>query len=261
MLDIEPYFKTWLGKLYCDDALKILKEIPDESIDLILTDPPYNISKKGADIKRNGGKFGKAKPIKLDFGEWDFGKVQWTDFIDDFVRILKPNGVLVMFYDRLWLGVIGLYLQEEYNFKVRHIGAWIKSNPAPQARKVGWQNGLEFFIVATKNHGSGHHFNYKLGQSPDYYVHSVSFKHYHPTQKPLKLIEWIVSYWSFEGDLVLDPFAGAGTTLIACERLKRRWIGVEIDSKYCEITKKRFENEINKTKGLFELGGDKDRNF
>jgi len=119
-------------------------------------------------------------------------------------------------------------------------------------RKVGWQNGLEFFLVATKNHDSSHHFNYKLGQSPDYYIGSVSYKHYHPTQKPLEMIEWIVNYWSFENDIVLDPFSGSGTTLLVCEKLNRKWIGIELEQTYCNITKQRInEYIIDKQNTLF----------
>ena len=234
------YFHTDNGVLLCGDCLEVMREIPDGSIDLILTDPPYNVSKKRESITRNGGKFGIAQPIKLDFGEWDFGDVEWRDFLGDFIPLLKAEGVLVLFYEKLKLGLIGTYLQENYEFQVRHIGAWLKSNPAPQARKVKWQNGLELFLIATKNKGSGHHFNWRLGQSTDYFTHSVSFKHFHPTQKPDALIEWIIKYWSFENDLVLDPFIGSGTTAVACERLNRKWIGIEISEKYCEIAQERI---------------------
>jgi len=71
-------------------------------------------------------------------------------------------------------------------------------------------------------------------------VTSVNYKHLHPTQKPLDLIEWIISYWSFEGDLVLDPFLGSGTTMEACLKLNRNCIGVEINPEYINITKKRL---------------------
>jgi len=240
------YYQTGNGILYCGDCLEVMKGFPKESVDLVLTDPPYNISKKGADIIRNNGKFGISQPIKLNFGEWDFGGIEWQDFIDNFVKLLKSQGVLVLFYEKLKLGLIGNYLQESHRFQVRHIGAWVKSNPAPQARKIKWQNGLEFFLVTTKNKGSGHHFNWELGQSPDYLVHSVSFKHYHPTQKPEALIEWIMKYWSFGNDLVLDPFLGSGTTALACERLKRRWIGIEISEEYCKIAKERILKESSK---------------
>jgi DNA modification methylase len=224
--------------LYHGDALEILPTLPSESIDLILTDPPYGVS-NDTKIVRNGGKFGKAKDINLNFGDWDDSSVLWKA-LPDMVRVLKPNGVMVVFYDRLWLGVLGLILQEDYDFKVRHIGCWIKSNPTPQARKVKWQVGTEMFLVATKNQGSGHHFNYELGQSPDYFKTSVSFEHLHPTQKPLDLIEWIMKYWSFEGDTVLDPFLGSGTTMLAGLHLGRNVIGIEKEKEYIEITKKRL---------------------
>ena len=235
----DRYFETNNGILYCGDCLEIMKGFPEGIIDLVLTDPPYNVSKNDR-IVRNNGRFGKAKPINLNFGEWDYGSVRWEDFMPQFNSLLKENGVLAMFYDRIELGVVAKHLTT-IGWKVRHIGIWIKTNPAPQARKVGWQIGSEFFLVATKNHGSGHHFNYQLGQSKDYFTHSVSFKHLHPTQKPLELIKWIASYWSYEGDLVLDPFMGSGTTAVACEELNRRWIGIEINEEYCEIAEKRLK--------------------
>lgn len=227
------------AQLYCGDCLQIMPSIADGTFDAIITDPPYNVSREDA-ISRNGGKFGLAKDISLDFGDWDKGQVLWRDFIDHFARLLRPNGVLVMFYDKLELGEIAKYLRDTYGFKPRHIGVWVKRNPAPQARKVKWQNGTEFFLVATKNDGGGHHFNYSLGQSPDYFITSVNYKHEHPTQKPLELMEWIVSYWTFDGDAVLDPFMGAGTTGVACVKLGRNFVGIERDTEFFNVAKARI---------------------
>lgn len=229
-----------INSIVAGDCLEIMAKMPDECIDLICTDPPYNVSKKGTDVSR-GALFGQGGSIKLDFGEWDYKSIEWTDFIDEFARVLKPVGVLVCFYDKLYLGVMGLYLQERYGFQVRHIGSLVKTNPAPQARKVKWQNGVENFLIATKNKGSGHHFNYKLGQSPDYFIRSVNYERFHPTQKPLDLIEWIVQYWSFEGDLVLDPFIGSGTTAIAAKRLGRNYFGCDISQEYVELAQQQVE--------------------
>lgn len=243
---VEEYFSTELGRLYLGDALEFLRGLPDESVDLVLTDPPYNISHDTV-ITREGGKFGKAKPISMDFGEWDKGQVKWQHYVPEFARVLRRGGVLVMFYDRLYIGIIGLYLQNRYGFRVRHIGAAVKNNPTPQARKVKWMIGTELFLVATK--GSGHHFNWQLGQSPDYYIHSVSFKpRYHPTQKHLGLIEWIMKYWSFEGDLVVDPFIGSGTTAVAAERLGRRWLGCDNNREYLDMAVKRLRPFKSQTK-------------
>ena len=242
------------------DALKALPALPSERFDLVLTDPPYNISRRDR-ITRKGGKFGVAKDISLYFGDWDFGTIRPEQYIPELVRVLKPHGVLAMFYDKLWLGIIGLWLQEGFNFKVRHIASWVKRNPAPQARKVKWQNGVENFLVATKNHGSGHHFNYKLGQSPDYFVTSVNYPHLHPTQKPLELFEWIVKYWSYPSDWVLDPFVGTGTTLVACAKLGRNALGIEIDPNLCEIARRRVKDEAGMEVKLVSLEDLKERRW
>lgn len=231
------------NEIYLKDCMKGMKKIDSGSIDLILTDPPYNVS-KDTKIVRNGGKYGKAKAMDLNFGEWDKNVIVWNDYIDIFVDLLTDNGVLIMWYDKLWLGCIGRYLQDEHGFQLRNMGTWVKSNPAPQARKVKWQNGTEMFIVATKNKGTGHHYNYSLGQSPDYFIHSVSFPHLHPTQKPLEITKWQLKYWSFEKDLVLDPFLGSGTTTVASKQLGRRYIGFEKEEKYFNISKKRLSQEV-----------------
>lgn len=226
--------------LFQGDCLEYMKSMADESVDTIMTDPPYNVSKKGAKISRGPNTAFEGPDISLDFGVWDQGKVEYPDYIDTFVRLLKPNGILVMFYDKLYLGTIGLYLQDKFGFQVRHIGAMVKRNPAPQARRVKWQNGLEQFLIATKNQGEGHHFNYKLGQSPDYIMTTVGYKHLHPTQKPIEAMEWLVQYWSFEGDVIFDPFMGAGTTGLACVQLRRHFIGCELDAKYYAIAEERI---------------------
>ena len=240
------YYETEKGILYCGDCLKIMQSFPERMIDLVLTDPPYNISKE-VKIERKGGKFGTAKEINLDFGEWDKNQTRWIDFLPFLDSVLKPFGVIILFYDQLEIGDIGKYLREK-GYQIRHVGAWVKSNPSPQARKVQWQSGLELFLIASKNKGSGHHFNYHLGQSPNYFIHSVSFPHLHPTQKPVKMMEWFISFWSFENDLIFDPFLGSGTTAVVAESLNRRWVGIELNEKYCEITKKRI---LELKKGLF----------
>lgn len=228
--------------LHNGNCLEIMPQFPNESFELILTDPPYNVSAEGARINRGRGKYSEGKDIILDFGEWDKGQITWQDFILEFERLLTPHGVLVLFYERMQLGTIGVYLQSR-NWQVRHIGCWVKSNPTPQARKVKWQNGTEMFLVATRNKGTGHHFNYQLGQSPDYLICPVNIPHrIHPTQKPLKLIEWIISYWSYENDRVLDPFMGSGTTGVACLQLNRYFVGIEQDEKIFEQAENRLKS-------------------
>lgn len=209
------------------DCLVELPNLAKGSFDLIATDAPYNVSEKGSKIVRGRTGIYKGKDISLDFGEWDRNVIQPSDYIDTLVELMTSVGVLVLFYDKLYLGQIGLYLQDKYGFQVRHIGSWVKDNPAPQARKVKWQNGVESFLVATKNKGEGHHFNYRLGQSPDYFRTSVNYDHIHPNQKPESLMTWIIKYWSFKGDNVLDCFMGSGTTGVSSKQIMRNFTGIE----------------------------------
>ena len=237
--------KNFINKVFVGDALDIMKQIPKESIDLILTDPPYNISRDIV-IQRKGGKFGKAKDIVLDFGEWDKNKITPYDWIPLAYNLLTSVGVLIFFYDKMEISCLAKWLEKEFNMKVRHIGVWLKSNPVPQARKTQWMSGTEFFIIATKNHGAGHHYNYSLGQHLDYIITPICMgrERYrnptHPTQKPEKLIEPFIKWWSFEGDVVLDPFAGTGTIPYVAYKLGRKFIAIEKDPYWANVIKERI---------------------
>jgi len=245
------------SRLILGDALEVLPTLPKKSIDLVLTDPPYNIS-RNVKIVRNGGKFGKAKDIDLDFGEWDHGVVSPYDWIPLVYELLKPTGVLIFFYDKMEISCIAKWLERELGMKVRHIGVWRKLNPAPQARKVQWQSATEFFIIATKNHGSGHHYNWREGQHPDIIETPLCQGRErlgHPTQKPEKLIEPLIRWWSYERDAVLDPFMGVGTIPAVAKRFNRRYIGIEINEEYYNIAKERVE-KVEKLTPLKIFGGD-----
>jgi len=220
------------------DALEELKKIEDSSIDLILTDPPYNISNQCVIG------FSTRKDMTHDFGEWDHGMITPDMWIPECCRVLKDTGVFISFYAKERMFQI-MGILDEQGFTLRHIGTWCKTNPPPQARKVKWMNGTEHFIIATKNSGTGHHFNIDIPQSPDWFKSGKcggSERLDHPTQKPLDLGLWIVRYWSFPGDVVLDPFAGTGTFGIAALELGRMAIMIENDPQYCAMIHKRLES-------------------
>ena len=230
-----------INQVVCGDCREVMSEWPEGCVDLILADPPYNISSDTVIIRR-GGKFGVAQPINLDFGDWDHGVIKPEDWVPLAVQKLKPCGVFVSLYDKRYISHV-CDLLEELGLTIRHVAGWHKQNPAPQARKVKWQNALELFVIATKNKGTGHHYNYKEGQHHDVITTPIcqgNERLDHPTQKPEALIEPIVKWWSFEGDLVVDPFLGVGTTAVVCKRLNRRWIGIELSEKNCEMARKRL---------------------
>lgn len=236
---------AWL-KLIQGNCLDILPTLPNESVDLILTDPPYGISKEVViSRKRNLGKF-RGSDIVLNFGEWDkFPDLKsFFDFtfkwVDECIRILRRGGMFISYFDRDKINFLSYYLQKN-GFKPKGYFAHIKSNPVPQARKVKWMNAWEIVGLWQKN-GGKLTYNYQLGQHPDYMiVPIVSGKERlkHPTQKPEKIIELFVKYWSNEGDVVLDPFVGSGTTMKVCGDLGRNCIGIEINPDYVEMCKNR----------------------
>ena len=239
-------------RLVLADCLHYLPGMATGSVDALVSDAPYGVSRAGASIKRGAGTVFEGGDINLDFGAWDRDAPRWREYVPMIVPLLTDVGVFICFHDKLVTMEIGRYLEQNHTFLVRHIGALVKSNPAPQARRVKWQNGLEFFLVSTRNKGEGHHFNYREGQSPDYFVCGNNYDHEHPTQKPLGLMKWIVKYWSFPGDIVLDPFMGSGTTIVAAELLGRSGIGIEIESRYFDIACRRVEEAAAQPRLEFE---------
>lgn len=247
--------------LILGDCLKVMKEIPDNSVDLVLTDPPFAISNEVVIIRgRNKMKF-KGKDVKFDFGEWDKFEslddyLQFTfKWLDECVRVLKEGKLIISYFDRDKINFISNYLQKKHNFKLKGYFAHLKSNPIPQARKVKWMNGWEEVGLWQKPNGKLT-YNYQLGQQKDYMEVPIcggKERTKHPTQKPLKILELFVKYWSNENDIVLDCFAGSGTTGIGSLNLNRNCILIEKEKKYFEISKERLKPLIEQV----NLNGEK----
>jgi len=242
-----------VNQIICGDCFEVLKQIPDECVDLILTDPPYMISKETTISRgKNTVKF-KGKDLVLDFGEWDhFGSfdefMQWTyNWLDETARVLRKGGIFCSYFDKDKINFLSKYLQIKHKFKIKGYYADLKSNPVPQARKVSWMNGWEEIVYLQKPDGPLT-YNYQLGQAKDWDIRSIvghttkeDGERFHPTQKPIKVISKFISYWSNENDIVLDPFLGSGTTAVAAINLGRRFIGIEKDKKFCEAAEERIK--------------------
>lgn len=254
------YFETDNGILYCADAIELLKEFPDGSVDLIITDPPYMISQEVKIARSSNYKY-KGKDISLNFGQWD---TQWKDkneylewcyeWIKEGIRILKDYKHFLFFFDKAKISYAWDFM-EENGMKGRSPVFWIKSNPVPRARKVDFMKAVEMCLWFTKRAVKVGYFNYQLGEHSDYLICSIPSNNnkieggrFHPTQKPVKFFSWLVMYLSNENEIVLDPFIGSGTLAVVCEKLNRRWIGIEISEEYCEIAKKRILNKIKQGK-------------
>ena len=211
------------------DCLEVMKIISDKSIDLCLTDPPYNIAKDN-----NFATMGRAG---IDFGEWDKG-FDLFSYIDQVSRILKKDGSFVVFNAWRNLGAIADYAEKQ-GFDTKDIIRLEKSNPMPRNRDRRYITDYECAIWFVKK-GAKWTFNRQDSkyQRPKF-VASIE-SGLHPTQKNLGLMEELVKIHSNQEDTVIDPFMGSGTTGLACKNLGRKFIGIEKQPNYFEIAKKRI---------------------
>ncbi len=242
--------------LYLGDYLQVIKEIPDSSIDLILTDPPYNL----AQYSTGNLKFDWRADRNNDVAEWDLVDLDPNNLVDEFKRILKPKGNIFVFCS---YNLIGEYHKAfDPVFDTFQFMVWHKTNPVPNFRKTSFLNSCELIIACWNK---GHTWNFTNQKDMHNFVEcgicmgnerikDSSGKNLHPTQKPISILKKIISIASNENDLILDCFNGVGSTGEAALRLNRRYIGIEIEKQYVEVSKKRLDN-------LKKLGGSIDGSF
>ena len=266
------YFETDNGILYCNDVVEQLSQFPDESIDLVVTSPPYD-----------NLRYYSAKNEKELENIWNFEKFKIV--AKELYRIMKKGGVVV------W--VVGdatikgsetgnsfrqaLYFKDECGFKLHDTMIYNKNNYSPCGSRYCYTQSFEYMFILTK--GNPRSFNplktknnnyrgrvkkvrvnrrkangelpkFKLVKEKEYikknnvWTYSNFNRTAHPAPFPEQLAHDHIISWSNEGDIVLDPLCGSGTTLKMAEKLNRKWIGIEINPEYCEIAKQRILKEL-----------------
>lgn len=222
-------------KLYNCESLKFMKNF-EGVVDAVITDPPYNISKDN-NFKTMGR-------TGIDFGEWDkgFDLVSWIGVVEP---LLKKGGNIVIFNDWKNMSFITNKL-EECGFVIKDLIRWKKTNAMPRNRDRRFITDYEVAVWAVKK-GEKWTFNRKNekyeipeivgGLTPK----SEKINGGHPTQKPIYVMKWIIERLSNEGDIILDPFMGSGSTGVACKESKRGFIGIEMNNLYFEIAKERIK--------------------
>ena len=246
------YYEQEDFKLLHGDALLLLKKIELQSIDMIFADPPYFLSGDG--ITCSGGKM-----VSVNKGKWDekisikekhqFNK-KW---IRECKKVLKDDGTIWISGTMHNIYSIGMALEEE-GFKIINNITWKKLNPPPNISCRAFVHSTETVLWAKKDISKAKHkFNYdvmkKLNnnkQMKDVWETSLTKPSEkkcgkHPTQKPVELLEKIILASTDENDLILDPFNGSGTTGIVANRLKRKYIGIEKEKEYLDLTIRRKE--------------------
>jgi len=218
---------------------EFLSTIQKNSVDLVLTDPPYIISKKSGmqsyrDKIENGGevneKYGKKYAMISEFGEWDstFTIDDLEHSINEFYRILRPGGSCIIFFDLWKIETLKNLLSK---FSKHRLIEWVKTNPVPINQYATYlSNAREIAISCVK--GSKATFNSKYDKGIYEYSIYNGKDRFHPTQKSLPLFEELINKHSNEGDVVVDPYSGSGTTAVAAIKTNRNYMCCEPSDEY-----------------------------
>ena len=259
-VEVAPYFKQDNFVLYHGDAILLLNQLPADSIDMIFADPPYNLSNGGFTVHAG-------RMVSVNKGDWDKSKgfnddynfhYQWMEACK---RILKPHGTLWVSGTYHSIYQCGHALQS-LGYHILNDISWFKPNASPNLSGRFFTASHETLIWARKDKKSKHIFNYKLMKEghwpedrlkkPGLQMRSVwamgtpkpaEKKHgKHPTQKPLDLMKRVVLSSTNKGDVILDPFAGSSTTGLAAVLNNRRFVGIDMEKQYLDLSVKRYKD-------------------
>jgi DNA modification methylase len=264
------YYRTELGVLYCADCLDILPLISDNSVDLVLTSPPYDNLRDYQTFSFDFKNTSRYLYEKLIIG----GTLVWVvndSTIDgnetgtSFIQALAFKNMGFNLYDTMIYLKDGSSLPHEnrynnqFEFMFVFLKGKIKTTNIIKDKKSKYinENGKNKTVREKDGKTYNRHYIYKgLSARSNVWLYSPGymkttqdvFAYEHPAMLPEQLSQDHIISWSNPGDLVLDCFMGSGTTGKMCEKLNRRWIGIEISEKYCEIAKKRISQEANQLK-------------
>lgn len=233
---------NWQKCVLRADSRDVIKRIPDNSIDFILTDPPYNLGQHSTGNIPLPGR----SAMNNDVAEWDMIDFNPEDWVDDFIRILKPSGNLFIFTSYNQLG--RWYNSLDHRFDTTNFMIWHKTNPAPKIYKAGFLNSCEMIFTCWNKK---HTWNFISQAEMHNFIESPICMRperlsnpKHPTQKPVSILKKMIEIASNENDIIFDPFMGVGSTGVAALDLNRRFIGVEIDEQYYHAAKKRIDDKM-----------------
>lgn len=238
-----------LNQIQCEDNLEYLKKLPDNCVDLVVTDPPYNVS-----IKQNI--IIKGRTLVKDFGAWDYN-FNPEPILKELKRVLKPNGQIYIFCGTNQIPQYMRILKDKWFF--RNLLIWYKRNPAPRISKTNFVFASEYIIYGINEKGkpSNSTFNFsKQNEMHNVFITNalqgrerlkVGNKSVHPTQKPLEILQKLIETSSNKGDIVLDVFMGVGSTAVASILTNRNFLGCEIDPNYVKFANQRIEEVRNET--------------
>ncbi len=232
----ENIIRSLTNRQICCDNVELFSQLPDETIDLILTDPPYKNYQSNRPVARPRVKAMNVTQFDLEF----FAGESW--------RVLKPGGHLYCFCDHITYPDIRSGLVES-GLTYKNCLVWIKNNHGSGDLKGNWAPQHEFIIFATKGRGKPLRglrkpnvlLKRNVGGGWEFYKKVSNYRFNHGTAKPVDLLRSLIQSSSDAGDIVLDPYGGSGSTAEACIREKRRFIQCEIDPEHSKQAQDRID--------------------
>lgn len=222
--------RPWNKVLLHGDSRNLIKKIPDNFVDLLFTDPPYNLGKHSTGNIPLPGR----SPMNNDVADWDLIDFNPEEWVDEFVRVLKPTGNLFIFTSYNMIG--RWYSCLDHLFDTSQFVVWHKTNPAPKIFKAGFLNSCEMIFCCWNKH---HTWNFISQKEMHNFVESPICMRperlsspKHPTQKPVSILKKMIKIATNPGDIVFDPFMGVGSSGVAALNSGRKYIGFEIDKNY-----------------------------
>lgn len=258
----KPYFAGKDFALYLHDSVEFLKKLPENSVDMIFADPPYNLSNGGFTVHAG-------KRVSVNKGDWDVSKGVDEDFdfhvrwINECYRVLKPEGTIWISGTYHSIYQCGYALQL-LGLKILNDISWFKPNASPNLSGRYFTASHETLLWARKDPKAKHTFNYQGMKNGEWHLtdfiknagkqmRSVWAIGYpkpdekkfgkHPTQKPMALLERIVLASTKPGDIIIDPFTGSSTTGLAATKHGRKFVGIDLEKEYLELSVKRFNHQ------------------
>lgn len=235
--------------LYNEDCIVAMERLGNDTVDLILTDPPYNLGNFMKDRDTNLKKmrdnfFGAAGWDDLSFEDWE---KSMDGFFEESARVLKKGGAMVVFMSIIKLETL-ISIAERHKLYYKTTGIWHKTNPMPRNMNLHFVNSTEAWVYFTYGKKTGT-FNNDGKMLHDFIETGVAAngeRKYgkHPTQKPVALMEFFVLVLSNEGDMVLDPFMGSGSTGVAAKKKNRNFTGVELNETYFKMATRRIQEVL-----------------
>lgn len=247
-----------LDTIFCQDCLQGMKQLPDECVDLIVTDCPYRIIAGGVTIKQRKDevtgifqkrvvsdgtacsnkwlkKHGDNIPSAVRKGKmFEHNDISFREWLPEVFRVLKPDSHCYIMINSRNLKELQIEA-EKVGFKFLNLLAWKKNNLTPNKY---YMQQMEFILLLRK--GAARNIN-NMGTSNCLEIPNIIGSKLHPTQKPVELIKIFIENSSKEGDVVLDPFLGSGSTAVAAVLNNRHYIGYEVDKAYFKIACKRLD--------------------